>query len=301
MNAVTELNTFLAVEEFKSIHGNKFDYSLVNFIADNQKVDIICCSCNVKFSQTPKNHRRCKVCKYCYGNYKKTTEQYIQDCVKVHGSEEFDYSKVNYKNAYTKIVLIHKCGYEFETKPNNHLTNKSGCPKCANNIRLTKEQFVEKSNLVHYENKYNYDKVVYSTNYKKVEIFCNDCNKSFKQSPMLHMVGGGCPKCSESRGEKEISKILDQNNIKYISQYKPKGCKDKRQLSFDFYVPSLNLLIEYDGKQHFEPVKYWGGKETLENVKRRDSIKDLWADKNGVGLLRITYRDDIKLTLTNKI
>lgn len=101
--------------------------------------------------------------------------------------------------------------------------------------------------------------------------------------------GTGCPYCFDSHGEKEIKKCLEKNNIKYEFQKKFPNCKLKRPLPFDFYLPSYNILIEYDGEQHFKPIKYFGGVKKFNSLRKKDKIKNLFAQENGIYLLRIPY------------
>lgn len=92
-------------------------------------------------------------------------------------------------------------------------------------------------------------------------------------------------------GEFTISKILAELSITYTEQSVFLGCVSKNLLPFDFYVLEYNLLIEFDGKQHFEEVECWGGKEGLIKRVRHDIIKDNWCINNGKYLLRISYKD----------
>ena len=59
----------------------------------------------------------------------------------------------------------------------------------------------------------------------------------------------------------------------------------------DFYINDLNLCIEFDGKQHFEPVKHFGGKVNFDKTKKRDEIKNNFCFNNNIKLLRISYKD----------
>lgn len=68
-------------------------------------------------------------------------------------------------------------------------------------------------------------------------------------------------------------------------------CKDVQLLRFDFYLPHLMSIIEFDGKQHFEPVEHWGGQETLANIQRRDAFKNAYCATNNIRLLRIKYTE----------
>jgi len=113
----------------------------------------------------------------------------------------------------------------------------------------------------------------------------------------------GCGKCKESKGEKYISLFLENNNIFYTPQKKFDTCKSSKnfRLPFDFYIPSMNLIIEFDGKLHFEP---WDNKpnsiKKLERIRENDLIKTKWCENNGIKLIRINYKDDLEYIL-NKI
>ena len=108
-------------------------------------------------------------------------------------------------------------------------------------------------------------------------------------------MGCGCPKCALSKGERKISLILDELNIKYIHQHiiKISGINYK----FDFYIKDIDLYIEFDGIQHFYPIIYFGGESQFEKVKLNDSIKNNWILKNNYRLLRISYLDNIEDSL----
>ena len=101
--------------------------------------------------------------------------------------------------------------------------------------------------------------------------------------------GYRCLICNESKGERKIRVFLELNNIKYIQQHRFKECRSKRRLAFDFYIPSFNALIEYDGKHHYEIIDAWGGVDEFINVKIRDTIKNIYAKEQDINLIRIPY------------
>lgn len=101
--------------------------------------------------------------------------------------------------------------------------------------------------------------------------------------------GNGCALCSSSNGENKIKNILDQMNITYEIQKTFDDCKDTKKLRFDLYIPKYNVLIEYDGMQHFKPIKFFGGIERFNGLKIKDKIKSEYAAKNNIPLLRIPY------------
>jgi hypothetical protein len=117
----------------------------------------------------------------------------------------------------------------------------------------------------------------------------------FTQYPYSHIAGNGCPKCNASKGELKIHSVLKNMKVSYQSQKTFDDCVNPytgRKLKFDFYIPSKNLLIEYDGRQHFlisQLGKYKMTKYDLAGNQFRDSIKTEYARKNNIELLRIPY------------
>ena len=112
---------------------------------------------------------------------------------------------------------------------------------------------------------------------------------------LIRLPGMGCYKCRQSSGERLISIFLDGNSINYTSQKRFDTCRNKKTLPFDFYLPLYNILIEFDGKQHFKPVKCWGGKSKLHSQQKNDKIKSDWAYSNNIKLIRISYEDITKI------
>jgi very-short-patch-repair endonuclease len=106
---------------------------------------------------------------------------------------------------------------------------------------------------------------------------------------------------TDSKGVRIIKKLLNDNNINYSNEYSYEDCKYINNLKFDFYLPDLNLLIEYDGRQHSAPNDYFGGIESYELTKKRDCIKDTYALKNGIKLIRISHEDNISEEIENKV
>ena len=120
----------------------------------------------------------------------------------------------------------------------------------------------------------------------------------------------GCSNCNESKGEKEIAKFLDKYKIVYDRQKKFAGCRNIFELPFDFYIPSMRTCIEFDGKQHFEPMEFFGGIPAYETLKINDNIKTEYCEDNYINLIRIRYDqeniiweilwDNLKSLINNK-
>jgi len=99
--------------------------------------------------------------------------------------------------------------------------------------------------------------------------------------------GSGCPICCISKGEKYVKELLEKKKIKYISQLK----LTNKLLFFDFFLPDYNLVIEFDGIQHFEPVEYFGGDKSLQKQVQNDLLKNGYCTENKINLLRIHHKD----------
>jgi hypothetical protein len=174
----------------------------------------------------------------------------------------------------------------------------AGCRKCQQESTiLPKEEFVAKAKALHGD-RYNYDKTVYLGALKKVEIFCNSCERYFwiraadHTSPRKH----GCSQCVRSKGEREVEDFLIAHGVSYTTEWSDPRCINPKtgwRLRFDFFLPTAGqpILIEYDGRQHRDPrsnLAGWG-KESLESLQARDRIKDEFARTHGFDLLRIPH------------
>lgn len=278
------------------IHGEKYDYSKseLNYNGAFTKI-IITCKKHGDFKQTPDNHvNDSKGCYQCGLDghsllFSRTLEEFISIAKGVHGNR-YDYSLAKYKGADKKITIVCKKHGKWSQFASAHLKGHN-CPKCTGNSGLTKKQFIEKAIKQHGEI-YNYDKVNYINAHQKVEIIC-DTHGLFKQTPNDHIYsnGKGCPKCKETTGERKIRLYLENQGIIYTYQKRFESCIYKKILPFDFYLPNFNILIEFDGIQHFKPISIWGGEKALKSLKIRDNIKNKFASKNNYKLIRINYTE----------
>lgn len=169
--------------------------------------------------------------------------------------------------------------------------------------RNSQEKVIQKFVEIHGD-KYDYTKVIYVSTDKKVIIICKK-HGIFKKTPWYHIHGEGCPSCSSSYGEQRIERFLKKNNIEFNKQKRFNTCRDKRPLPFDFYLQQYNMLIEYDGPQHFHHVEgiIKGNYDEYLLIKYHDNIKDTWSKENNIDLLRISYldRSNIEKIIENKI
>ena len=187
------------------------------------------------------------------------------------------------------------CGYHWTAIPDTILNNKnSGCPKCAGKAHIMESEIIERikesSPSVEYLN--GYKTILSHANFR-----CKKCGYEWNTAVNSILGGHGCPKCWSSHGEEKICEYLDKKGIAYIREYRFKDCKNERQLPFDFYIPSQNTCIEYDGQQHFMPVRFCksitesDSIATYKNQQKKDSLKTSYCKNNGIKLIRIPYTD----------
>ena len=271
------------IEQFKAVHGDKYDYSLVVFKTVSDKVDIICPKHGV-FQMTPTAHRLGQNCPKCTGRYR-TTESLISEFREVHG-DKYDYSKVEFTKMNEKVCIICSEHGEFWQTPSKHLISGHGCPKCgkrsmANKQKLTLEEWIERAKKVH-KDKYDYSKVKFDTLHDKVTIICPK-HGEFEQFAYDHLNGHGCNKCGSlrtgilSKGESEVASVAEKtvgaDNV----------IRNDRSLlggkELDVYIPSLKIGIEYNGLM-FHSEKY--GKDRWYHLNKTEG-----CNRKNVKLLQI--------------
>lgn len=272
------------ISESISKWGDKYDYSLVNYVNCRTRIKII--FDGIVYEQTPLLHLK-------YPPERFLNQEIFLIKSKRKWGDKYDYSLVNYISTKIPVKIIYQ-GQIYEQLPHNHLTY---APELRN--KMTLEDFIISSEDIH-NKKYNYDNVIYVNDKNKVIITC-PIHGQFKQTPSVHLRGSGCKRCSDSFGEKEISKFLEKNSIEHIREHRFIDCVNIHPLRFDFYIPSRRTCIEFDGIQHYQPVEYFGGQKAYEKAKINDKIKNDYCEDNYINLIRIRWDqiDDIQQILLN--
>ena len=256
----------------------------------NKAIKHLCKECNHIFMATPNAILKSKNCPYC-----DTLTLFTKDCIQYHIDkvhENHTYKLINddvHGNTdYVDIYHI-SCDTIFNCKLNNILSG-NGCPYCAGNIKKTPKEYYGECK----ERGLDLPLGDYVNTKTKIKHKCNKCGYIYAQMPNDHLYNGtSCPKCNESHGEKYIRNYLDTNNIKYESQKRFSDLKDKKPLSYDFYLPKYKILIEYQGEQHYESRKFNGKEGTnLELQQLHDKLKKDYARANGYRLLELHYSLD---------
>jgi len=191
------------------IHGNKYDYSKVDYKNNRKKVEIICEE-HGSFFQTPMSHLHKNICKKCsIKKQKLSTKSFIEKANKVHNNK-YDYSKVDYIGAHIKVEIICEEHGSFFQIPGDHLFGR-GCVKCgylkSSKLRKkTTKEFIIEANEIH-NGLYNYDKSVYIDSKTKLEITCH-IHGSFWQNPNDHLNNHGCLKCCNDKRTKTTEQFI---------------------------------------------------------------------------------------------
>jgi len=201
----TKLTTEDFIAKARKIHGDRYDYSLVNYVSAKSNVDIICKAHGV-FAQFPNNHLGGKGCPECaktarWDGRRQTTEGFIALAKSVHG-DRYDYSKTVFTSKDDKVIIGCQTHGDFLQTPGDH-TQGYGCMSCgyeASNrakIKWTQDEFIAAARVTHGD-KYNYDKTVYTYLFKPVIITC-PLHGDFEQIPNNHVQGRGCHICGGSK------------------------------------------------------------------------------------------------------
>ena len=217
------------IKEFIVVHGDKYNYSLVDYNGDKNKV-IIICQIHGEFLQTPGSHLSGRGCNFCGNNQLKDKSVFVFQSNLAH-NYQYDYSKVEYLGNKKKVIIICQIHGEFSQQPSHHL-NGSGCPKCGHQkvvsaITKPNDKFVIQANIK-YNNKFDYGECEYINARTEVIIRCPIHGK-FLQKPTDHLNQKyGCPQCSllladKQKGEKNYNWNPDREYVNRNSKWRMKN------------------------------------------------------------------------------
>lgn len=278
------------VSRARKLHGDKYDYSKVVYVNARNHVDIICKE-HGDFLQTPSGHLKGYGCPIC-GNIKNKLgkkDMFIARANEIH-KNKYDYSKVKYNRTDEKVEIICPIHGSFWQEPHAHLKG-CGCYICSTEKRYKNtDDFVKRAKEL-YGELYDYSKTKYEHSLKKVIVTCHT-HGDFLVSPANHLFGCGCPICNKSRGERLIFSYLSKMNIDFESQYVIQNenifCENKC-FKVDFYIPSRNIVIEYNGIQHYKEIGFFGGDKVFEKQQERDMALRQYCKEHNIRLIEIPY------------
>lgn len=275
-------NTMLNLNH--TLCGNEYIVNQNNFFNNNCR----CQNSNCKAKRLYYKNR--KTCEKPFNNLKQQIYDLVKDEYTVSGQYLSNYKKVNF--------IHNTCGNKFNATPYNFIHKGTRCPICS---RLMQQKHITKS-----QEQFELD--VINTHGEEYEVLgeyinCTTrilmkhklCGNTWYVYPTSFIHGlTRCPKCSSiSKGEEKIVKILKNNNINFVSQKSFDGLigVNGGLLTYDFYLQKYNLLIEYQGRQHEQPIDHFGGETRFNIQQEHDKRKREYAKVHNIDLLEIWYYD----------
>ena len=302
-------NAFSKEQIIEKSKSNDRDFEIDFSLWENSSSKLLCtCNkCGTKWFSTVRNILRERGCPSCGVKKRskakrKTIESYG------HILDELNLELLTeYKSGMSKIrVRCKECNYEFSTSFSYLYHTKIGCIKCSreNLIKNNGQEFIERLKIKN-------PQIVIISNYLGSEIpvkcLCQECNSVFEKTPHeLLRSAISCPICSPSSAlEDNILKFLNKYDIEYDWHKRfadLRGVNDG-MLSYDFYLPKYNLLIEAQGIQHEKPIKQFGGEQRFKIQQEHDKRKRQYAFNKKYDFLEIWYTeiDVIDEILINKL
>lgn len=297
-------NKPIGTEEFirraKEVWGDRYTYEKSVYTTNKAKI-IVTCRIHGDFHTNAYDFLKGHGCPDCgidaiKQKRRMSQDDFITQCKAVHG-DIYDYSQTLYKGKRKKVTIICRKHGPFEQWPENHASGQ-GCPVCKfekASVRNTKgkEQFIKDARKVHGD-RYDYSQVVYINNKTNVTVICPE-HGPFEVMPQDHIQKkNGCPKCQTSKGETAIHVWLDAHGIKH-DWHKPirtpMAIGKRKKFIPDFYIESANLMIEYNGEQHYHAKEEWGGEKQFQWQQARDAALREYCQQNEIRLLEIPYTD----------
>lgn len=271
------LTTNEFIEKSISKHGDKYDYSLVDYKNAKTKI-ILTCKNNHKFEINPQKHLLGGGCRKCFiDNRRLGINTFIEKSINKHG-DIYDYSKTKYINDITEVLITCIEHGEFYQLPSVHC--RSGCPKCGiikrsksrkNDVNGLIKKFIEK-----HSNKYNYSKVYYVKMRDKVKIICNEHNIEFLQTPEKHLSSktGGCPKCNTiGKGKLTNLQFIEKSNNIHNNKY---------NYSITEYIMSrdkVKIICDKHGIFEMTPNAHLRGEGCRICNRNGGIMENIWLDK----------------------
>jgi len=289
------------IKRSREVHGDGWDYSLVNYVNRKTKVILICPEGH-KIEQLPSNHLAGNRCGVCHGKNSMTNKDFIKKAQEIHGNK-YSYLKIpaNIPLKEKVDILCPKHGV-FNQQVSVHLSG-SGCPECANVSRINLEKFIKKAQEIH-GNKYDYSEISEVTKItQRVDIKCNLCKKSFNTIISNHIYSPnfcGCPNCSTSGFNPDKPAILYYLKDTETSLYKI-GITNKKSIEERFGKAFCSKRAIALKEQSFisgqEALEY--EQEILEQFAYARCTNDKWPEKLG-GRTEFFKYDILGLDLTSK-
>lgn len=270
----------------------KGEYEVVGqYVKTAQPIELFHKKCKEIVVIRPADFLRGSRCKECT-SLNDTPEKFSKK-VKEKSKGLYEYLDGYTDHKCTVTLWCTKHQIEFTANATSTSRGRLVCKKCVKDVQNLKQRKpLEKVQEQLFEKHRGNIEIVgdYYNTHTKAKFLCHECNVPFHAEPNSVIRISGCPNCATSHGEKLVRNTLTELNVPFEEQKYYDECRGIRPLPFDFFIPSLNTLIEYDGKQHFEPVDFFGGEEGFLKRQEYDNIKTTFAHNSGINLLRISYK-----------
>lgn len=300
------------IDEFKAEVAKKNCNIIVgdDYVSGKHKVTFTCklCGYSRKVIGNLFLSKGCR-CPKCDGNVSMSHDEFVQKIKQLNDNIKINstFGKMSEKVS----CLCEICGYSWNSISYSLIRREARCPRCEHEriseLKRNKgrekflSQAIEAKTTIEFMSEYKTSKDI-------IKCRCADCGHEWDSTPDIIKANGfRCPKCQIvfSKLESALMSLLEGNGLNYELHKSFGSLKgvNGRCLSYDFYLPENNLLIECQGLQHERPVEYFGGEETFKIQREHDKRKREYAREHNIDLLEIWYWDfdNIEQILKDKL
>lgn len=290
-------NKFIERSKLSHKDIDNYDFSTLDVTTRDEKGRItITCKKHGDFKMRPSHFMDGCTCPYCNGSSKKDNEV-NSELSKIHKDLDFSITKFSEHDEKYRIKVI--CPIHGIRNLNYYnLRRGQGCDLCRHKKgglkqRMSYDTFIKRAEDTFGNGTYIYSKDIMKNrdDNGKITVTCpthGDFKVSLDNFLSRH---SGCPICNQSHLEEEVRLFLIKNNIDFIQEKTFDWLKDKNNLFLDFYLPGLNTAIECQGIQHFKPVDFFGGENSLPIIEHRDDLKYRLCEEHNIKLLYFTHNN----------
>ena len=275
-------------------------YPLGEYTYSKEKILHGCKVCGTHFMLDPNHAMQGVGCSYCNNTKRiqkrtKSQDEYVSQCAVVSPNIKIIGKYSGARRPIEVECLV--CGYHWSPMAGNVIRG-SGCPVCAD--RATSARCKKTTEEYKLELNTKFPDIFAKEPYKGASVsilhHCNKCGNDFYARP-ANVLSYGCGQCRKPySGEERVKQFLRRYNVPYIHNYRFADLKGKRNpLSYDFYLPKHNRLIEFQGAQHEYPVNYFGGENHFAMQQKHDFLKRKYAFDHNIKLIEIWHYDFDKI------
>lgn len=290
---------FLTVEQIRQRTHEISDCELLSEeYHGNRKPLRFRCGCGAEFTRTwndfqDRGRTRCNACARArqYAEKRLSSEQVTERL----GELGCEWISGEYKNQKSQLTIRCRCGH-FRTGTFTNIVDQNPSGLCVSCARSESQRFNILGVSLLCEMQYGIEclETEYVDSHTPMRFRCS-CGREFTAA-WNNVCSGGqrlCRDCSGviSRGENAVRQWLERQGIEYVMQKRFPDCGNVKPYPFDFYLPTRQTCIEFDGEQHFRPIAFGGSLAAFDELKARDAAKDAYCAAKGLCLIRISYKD----------